>query len=65
MFVFLRDAAQGTDSFDLVIEAIWFGCTKLLDPEQLQDFVTFVLKLEGKWKQNRVVGKQKPDQSHI
>ena len=28
------DAAQGTDPFDLVIEAIWFGCTKLLDPEQ-------------------------------
>ena len=28
------DAAQGTNPFDLVIEAIWFGCTKLLDPEQ-------------------------------
>ena len=26
------------------------------------DFVTFVLKLEGKWKQSRSGGKQKPDQ---
>ena len=29
---------------------------------ELMDFVTFVLKLEGKWKQSRVGGKQKPDQ---
>ena len=33
---------------------------------ELQDFVTSVLKLEGKWKQCRVGGKQKPDQpSHL
>ena len=32
--LFAWDAAdQGTDSFDYVIEAIWFGCTELLDPE--------------------------------
>ena len=29
---------------------------------ELQDFVTFVLKLEGKWSQSQVGGKQKPDQ---
>ena len=29
---------------------------------ELMDFVTFVLKPEGKWKQSRAGGKQKPDQ---
>ena len=29
---------------------------------ELMEFVTSVLKLEGKWKQSRVRGKQKPDQ---
>ena len=31
------DAAQGTDPFDLVIEAIWLGCTEFLNQEQLFD----------------------------
>ena len=28
------DAAQGTDLFDLVTEAIWFDCIELFDLEQ-------------------------------
>ena len=33
MLIFLHDMLLNVP-FDLVIEAIWFGCTKLLDPEQ-------------------------------